>query len=376
MQTTFKTALGSYEIRRLPQRKQELLRAWDAADEYLLEYLHSQGLLNENSRLLIINDSFGALAVALHRFHPFAVSDSWLSQQATQLNLETNKLNPDTVQLHSCLHWPTEKFDLLLIKIPKTMALLEYQLIQLQQQLSGQTKVIAAAMVKGLPASAWKLMEKYLGPTTPSLAQKKARLIFVEIDSSKKPAENPYPVYYQLENTAYKICNHANVFSRDSLDIGTRFLLQHLPQQSSARDIVDLGCGNGVVGLLLAETHPDAQLHFVDESFMAVASAKDNFCRAFAERQASYYTTDGLTEFSSQSMDLIVCNPPFHQHNTVGTHIAVTMFKQARRVLKPGGSLWVIGNRHLNYHIVLKKLFGQLREVAANKKFIIWQVEK
>jgi 16S rRNA (guanine1207-N2)-methyltransferase len=45
-------------------------------------------------------------------------------------------------------------------------------------------------------------------------------------------------------------------------------------------------------------------------------------------------------------MDLILCNPPFHQQNTIGSHIAMRMFKQARQVvLRSGGELWVIGNR-------------------------------
>ena len=82
---------------------------------------------------------------------------------------------------------------------------------------------------KKLKEYLWKLIERYLGPTEPSLAKKKARLIFISLNVQRVLVENPYPVYYQLENTRFRICNHANVFSRESLDIGTRLLLQHLP---------------------------------------------------------------------------------------------------------------------------------------------------
>ena len=170
--------------------------------------------------------------------------------------------------------------------------------------------------------------------------------------------------------------HHANVFSRDSLDIGTRFLLQHLPKNEKAQTIVDLGCGNGVVGMCLAEQHPQAELYFVDESYMAVASAKQNFLHAFIDRQAEFCVVNGLTEFETESIDLIVCNPPFHQQNAVGNQIALSLFKQSKRVLKKGGELWVIGNRHLGYHINLKSDFGYCNEVASNNKFVIWKVVK
>lgn len=332
--------------------------------------------LSETSKLCIVNDSFGALACALNKFNPTAISDSFVSQQATRFNLKVNNLPIENIQLYNSLDWPEQPYDLILIKIPKTLALLEDQLIRLQPLLTAETKVIAAGMVKAMSSSVWKLIEHYLGSTAPSLAKKKARLIFITLNAEKKQWINPYPVYYQLENTQYTICNHANVFSRESLDIGTRFLLQHLPKKNSASDIVDLGCGNGVVGLMLAHYYPAATLYFIDESYMAVASAKENFQSAYIERRANYKVSNGLLEFELNTMDLIVCNPPFHQQNTVGNQIALAMFKQSQCVLRKGGELWVIGNRHLAYHLNLKKIFGQCEEMASNTKFIIWRMIK
>jgi len=376
METLLNVSQGQFELQRLPQRKNEKLRAWDAADEYLLQYLSENCNLSSTTNIVIVNDGFGALAVALHAFNPVAISDSYLSRQSTLLNFAANDLPEDSVQLRNSLDWPEQKPDLVLIKVPKTLALLEQQLIQLQSLLTADTKIIAAGMVKSMPASVWKLLERYLGPTKPSLAKKKARLIFISLNAQRAVAENPYPVYYQLENTRFRICNHANVFSRESLDIGTRFLLQHLPKNTNAKDIVDLGCGNGIVGLMLADSHRAAHLYFVDESYMAVASAKENFQLAFEYRRADFCVTDGLTEFEAESMDLIVCNPPFHQQHTVGNQIALSMFKQSQRVLRKGGELWVIGNRHLAYHVDLKKIFKGCNEIATNAKFVIWQLSK
>jgi len=363
---------GEFELNRLPKRPLELLRAWDAADEYLLNTLSEDLKPSTDARILIFNDSFGALAVALSSFQPQTVSDSYLSQQATRLNLAANSLSEQSVKLVNSLESLQGDFDLVLIKVPKTLALLEDQLIRLHPHLLPSTQIIVAGMIKTLPPSIWKMLERLVGPTTTALARKKARLIFASPDPELVTPANPYPVCYRLEDSDYLISNHANVFSRDSLDIGTRFFLQHLPVRQGNCDIIDLGCGNGLLGLMAAERNPSATVHFVDESFMAVASAKENFCRIFGqERSVTFNVGDGLDDFESASADLILCNPPFHQQNTVSDQIAVNLFKQSRKVLRKGGELWIIGNRHLNYHANLNRLFGNHSIVASNAKFVI-----
>lgn len=243
MENSLEVPQGVFELTRNTSRKLELLRAWDAADEYLLHYLADEQLLVDGVRIVILNDSFGALAVALQQYRPVAISDSYLSQQMTRTNLIANKLPAENVELLSIMEFSKETFDLVLIKVPKTLALLEYELIMLRDNINSSSRVILAGMLKVLPRSVWQLCERILGPATTSLAKKKSRLIFITPDTERAVPSNPYPVCYQLENTDYTICNHANVFSRDSLDIGTRFFLQHLPAHSSAQRIIDLGCG-------------------------------------------------------------------------------------------------------------------------------------
>lgn len=375
METTLAIPQGSFKLSRLPARKNELLRAWDAADEYLLHTLAEQSLPRQGSRILIVNDSFGTLAVALSAYHPHSLSDSWLCHAATQNNLRDNGIDMDAVTLLDSLTVPSVaegSLDLVLIKVPKTLALLEDELIRLAPLLTEATQVIVAGMVKGMPSSVWPLLERLCGPTSTSLAKKKAKLIFVTPTLQYSDIKSPYPVCYQLEGTAHLICNHANVFSRDSLDIGTRFFLQHLPNNLGAKDVIDLGCGNGVVGLITAERNPQARLHFIDESYMAVESARMNFIQNLGEgREANFSVGDGLTDFDNASADLILCNPPFHQGSTVGDHIAQRMFRQSHAVLRQGGELWVIGNRHLGYQKTLKKIFANSELIASNAKFVI-----
>lgn len=368
---------GQFSLSRYPKRKREQLRAWDAADEYILQQIDEEQLLHSDSKVLIINDQFGALTVALHQHNPVMISDSWLAHAGTQANAGDNEIDAENISIRNSLDYPEDRFDLILLKVPKSLAMLEDQLIRLRPLLKDGDRLIAGGMAKGIHTSTLKLFEKIIGPTKTSLAKKKARLIFPEFDPSIEENTSPYPSQYILEGTQYQIINHAGVFSRESLDIGTRFFLQHLPDSDKYQHIVDLGCGNGIVGLIAAEKNPTAKLQFVDESFMAVASASANFKTAFGdEREAAFLATDCLKGIKKSSCDLILNNPPFHQQNVVGDFIALQMFRESKEALLPGGELWVIGNRHLGYHGRLKKLFGNCETVASNKKFVILKAVK
>jgi len=363
---------GEFRLNRYPVRENELLRAWDAADEYLLNYIHDEIDLQIKENILIINDSFGALATSLAEHNITVWTDSWISMQGIQQNLENNEITAGNIKIINSIENPAGEYDLVIIKIPKSLALLEDQLARIKTFISSSTIVVAAGMVKSIHTSTLKLFEKYVGLTKTSLAKKKARLIFSTVDDNILVKESPYPTSYVLEGSDYIISNHANVFSRESLDIGTRFFLQHIPQSEKYKNIIDLACGNGIVGLIALEKNPTAEILFLDESFMAVQSARENIKNNVnKDNKIKFEVNDCLSEIKPNSTDLILNNPPFHQSTAIGDEVAWQMFKQSKDVLKPGGELWVIGNRHLGYHIKLKKLFGNCEMISSDKKFVI-----
>ena len=368
-----KVPQGEFHLSRYPANPKDKLRAWDAADEYLLNYLYEKyESLDENNKVLIINDSFGALAVSLSKSNPTIWTDSYLGQEGLLQNFTSNNLSSENIYIKNSVETPQDEYDFVVIKIPKSLALLEDQLARIKPLLTSETIVIAAGMVKSIHTSTLKLFEKYLGATKTSLAKKKARLIFSEVDEKIEAISSPYPKRYTLENTEHTLVNHANVFSRESLDIGTRFFLQHIPQSDKYKTIIDLGCGNGVVGLIAAEKNPQAKIMFLDSSFMAIESARETFSSSSLNiERASFQANDCLTSIEENSVDLILNNPPFHQDNAIGDEVAWKMFQQSKKVLKKNAELFVIGNRHLGYHIKLKKIFGDCEVIATNKKFVI-----
>lgn len=372
---TLATPFAQLDLIRQPEMANEPLQAFDAADEYLLAHLHEQGL-GPDSRVLLLNDGFGALACSLAAHCRVTSSgDSHLGHLALQKNLARNGLAAERVNFVPASAIAEGPFDWVLVRVPKTLALLEEQLIRLHGQLAPGARVIAGAMIKHLPRAAGDLLEQYIGPVQASLAVKKARLLTATPEARPAPV-SLYPTRYQLDQPAIELLNHANVFCREGLDIGTRAFLPHLPKSLVPQRVADLGCGNGVLAIAFALGNPQAELTLVDESYMAVQSAEANWRAALGERPATFRAADGLADQPRDSLDLVLCNPPFHQQQVVGDFLAWRMFQQARSALVTGGELWIVGNRHLGYHAKLARLFRGVQQVAANPKFVVLKATK
>ncbi|AWC82127.1 23S rRNA (guanine(1835)-N(2))-methyltransferase RlmG [Serratia marcescens] len=363
------------ELERYPQQEESTqLQAWEAADEYLLQQLENVDI--GGRPVLIFNDNFGTLACALHAHRPYSVSDSYMSQLATRHNLKLNGLDPEQVTLLDSLAELPAAPAVVLIRVPKALALLEQQLRALRHVVTEDTLIVAGAKARDVHTSTMQLFEKVLGPTRTSLAWKKARLIFCQAADIVPPAAAE-TTNWTLDGTDWLIHNHANVFSRGSLDIGARLFLEHLPRGLNGH-IVDLGCGNGVIGLTALAQNPDAQVTFVDESYMAVASSEQNVEHNLPQEldRCQFEVNNALAGIERESVQAVLCNPPFHQQHAITDHTAWQMFCDAKRCLQVGGELRIVGNRHLDYHQKLKRLFGNCTLVASNKKFVILRAVK
>ncbi|MDU4003774.1 23S rRNA (guanine(1835)-N(2))-methyltransferase RlmG [Pluralibacter gergoviae] len=364
----------SLSLKRFPETDDvSPLQAWEAADEYLLQQLDDTDI---SGPVLIFNDTFGALACALAAHKPYSIGDSYLSELATRENLRHNDIAENSVTfLDSTADYPQAPA-VVLIKIPKTLALLEQQLRALRGVVTAQTRIIGGAKARDVHTSTLALFEQILGTTTTTLAWKKARLINCTY-TAPALAESSSVTSWPLEGTGWTIHNHANVFSRSGLDIGARFFMEHLPQDLEG-EIVDLGCGNGVIGMTLLEKNPQARVVFVDESPMAVASSRMNVEANLPEAldRCEFMINNALSGVEPFRFNAVLCNPPFHQQHALTDSVAWEMFHHARRCLKINGELVIVANRHLDYFHKLKKIFGNCTTVATNKKFVILKAVK
>jgi 16S rRNA (guanine1207-N2)-methyltransferase len=80
---------------------------------------------------------------------------------------------------------------------------------------------------------------------------------------------------------------------------------------------------------------------------------------------------DLLSEVADTSIDLVLCNPPFHRGTSRDSDVAFAMFAEAARALRPGGELWTVFNTHLPYLPALRRLVGPTRIIGQNPGYLV-----
>ena len=126
----------------------------------------------------------------------------------------------------------------------------------------------------------------------------------------------------------------AGVFSRDGLDAGTRTLLEALPPLAGR--VLDLGCGWGALGGVLAKVYPQARFVLSDINARAVELARRNL-RENGLSNAEAVCGDGFAAVEGK-FDWILTNPPIR----AGKQVIYALFAQAKEFLAPGGTLALV----------------------------------
>ncbi|HIU33023.1 MAG TPA: class I SAM-dependent methyltransferase [Candidatus Pullichristensenella excrementigallinarum] len=126
----------------------------------------------------------------------------------------------------------------------------------------------------------------------------------------------------------------AGVFSRDGLDSGTRILLEALPPLSGR--VLDLGCGWGAVGCLLAKKYPEAEFLLTDINQRAVELSQRNL-QENGLKNAAAIQGDGFSSVTG-AFRWILTNPPIR----AGKAVIYSLFSQARSFLEPEGALVIV----------------------------------
>ena len=88
-------------------------------------------------------------------------------------------------------------------------------------------------------------------------------------------------------------------------------VLFSVSDKQKALKIVDLGTGSGCILLSLLREFPNAQGVGVDRSPEALIIAQKNRAKLGLEEQSSFMQADWLNGIESDSVDLIVSNPPY-----------------------------------------------------------------
>ena len=170
-----------------------------------------------------------------------------------------------------------------------------------------------------------------------------------------------------LDNADY--LTRPGIFSYDKMDKGSRFLIEHFPNEIAGQ-VADYGSGWGyLAGELLQRFRLIESLHLWEDEWIALDLARKNLAR-FGDR-AEFFWSD-LTQQESESRqryDWIITNPPFHAGTESDIRLGCRFMERASHSLKPSGKLLMVANRHLPYEKPARQLFASVEIRAESTAF-------
>ncbi len=360
------------QLRRAPDVEAPDLVAVDATDRLLLD--ESADLLAgcRPGELAVVDDNYGALtlgAAALHGATEVRVHQDLLVGELALAR------NAERTGLAGCYRQLTLGADLVdgarvvLVQAPKGLEALR----EIAEVVAASARPDVTLLVGGRVKHMTHAMNDVLGASltnvSATLARQKSRLL---VARGPRPGPSSFPRRQEHPDLELTICAHGAAFAGTKIDIGTRALLGSLQRTvPTARTALDLGCGTGVLAAVLARSRPELAVVAVDQSAAAVASATATAAANGLAGRIRVVRDDAAASLPDGSVDLVVCNPPFHQGTTVVTTAAERLFAAAGRVLRPGGELWTVYNSALRHKATLTRLVGPTHVVDRTPKFTV-----
>ena len=262
-----------------------------------------------------------------------------------------------------------EKFDIVLMKIPKSVNLFELYLAQIVTCIKEDTVVYCSFMTRHFTKQLLAISNKYFEVVEQTLAKKKARVLILK--KKKELKENELINKLSLGDGQI-LKQYYGVFSAKEIDKATQFFINNLHVEENTYEVLDLAAGNGVLGYTIQKQLPNCKLHIIDDFYLAVESAKLNL----KGENVYFHYNNTLKEIEENSIDLVVCNPPFHFEYETNIEVSLRLFKEVSYCLKQGGEFQMVANRHINYGPHLERIFNKVIRVMQNDKFEIYKCIK
>jgi len=171
-------------------------------------------------------------------------------------------------------------------------------------------------------------------------------------------------------SAALGLWTQAGAFSWDRPDPGARQLLAALPPLAGRG--ADLGCGLGVLARAVLASEGVTRIELIDLDRRAIEAARRNV----EDRRAVFHWADARIAPDLSGLDFVVTNPPFHDRGQEDRDLGLGFIRRAQQVLKVGGTLWLVANRHLPYEAALNDLFARVTPRGEGAGFKIYEARR
>lgn len=151
--------------------------------------------------------------------------------------------------------------------------------------------------------------------------------------------DHPFDITYRFHEMSFTLRSDRGVFSHRHVD-GASDLLMKSVQPKAGDSVLDLGCGYGVIGLVMARYYK-AQVTSVDVNPKATLLTSLNF--KTYQLSADVHTSDRFYAIQNHTFDWIISNPPIR----IGKAQLYPMLKEAVEHLNPEGRfIFVMHKKH------------------------------
>lgn len=176
-----------------------------------------------------------------------------------------------------------------------------------------------------------------------------------------------------LNDTKYSFISDNGVFSKGEIDYGSIALLKILLKQKLVGNILDIGCGYGTIGLILAKNFPECNFLLSDVNLRACTLARENK-KLFGLTNVEIVESD-IFQNIDKNFDYIVTNPPIR----AGKKVIYSIFEQSYHHLNQNGSLFIVIRRSHGAESAQKfihSIFGNCELLKKDKGFYVYCATK
>jgi len=367
----------SFEVlRRFPDLEADNLVAVDATDRMVLTEAAAGADATRPGTVVVVGDRYGAMtlgAIAMHGARDIRVHQDLITgEQALVQNASRTGLADGFRQLPLTPELFTGA-TVVIGQLPKSLDALREITQLVTAHADADVTVFLGGRVKHMTHAMNEVLGDSFADVRASLAHQKSRVL---VASGPRPepgaGATAYPLRAHHLDLDLWVCAHGAAFAGTKIDIGTRYLLEFLDRtHPAAGTAVDLGCGTGVLATTLARSRPQLSVLATDESAAAVSSTLATVAANGLTDRVTVLRDDAMSTLADASVDLIVCNPPFHLGTSVSSWASAKLFRAAGRVLKPDGHLWTVFNSHLPYLSQLNRAVGPTHVIGRNAKFTV-----
>lgn len=179
-------------------------------------------------------------------------------------------------------------------------------------------------------------------------------------DNDKNIKSERKIIKFNFDNKDFSIYSDNGVFSKDRFDYGTRVLLNSVDIDELSGNVLDLGCGLGVVGIILGTFNKGINIDMVDINERAIDLAKNNL--VLNNIKANVFVSDIYSNIDNK-YDFIITNPPIR----AGKNVIRGFLFGSYDYLKDDGILYFVMRKDHGVKSMIKELSVKFNTSIVNK---------